>query len=65
MNFKSRVPKHLNGYRLGAGLVALATATALMSAQPAWAADTDAEETKDTRDTIIVTGERESASTAS
>jgi iron complex outermembrane recepter protein len=65
MKISSRVSQASNAYRLGAGLVALATATALVSAQPAWAADTDAEETKDTRDTIIVTGEREPASTAS
>ncbi|WP_373476539.1 TonB-dependent siderophore receptor [Sphingorhabdus sp.] len=57
MNFSPRVPKLLTDYRLGAGLVALATATALGSAQPAWAQDAVAADDNARADgEIVVTG---------
>lgn len=60
MSFKSRVTQLLSGYRLGAGLVALASATALVSAQPAWASEVDeGEQARRDAPTIVVTGARQ------
>ena len=65
MNQTLQVSHRSTRFRLGSALTALATATALLSAQPAWAAEADAVDTNDARDTIVVTGEREPSSTAS
>ncbi len=65
MNQNSKNLRRSMKFRLGAVLVALATAAALMPAKPAWAAELDSEEAKEARDTIVVTGEREPAPTAS
>lgn len=51
--------------RSGTGLVALAAATALLSVQPVWAASESETDAAQSRETIIVTGAREPASTAS
>ena len=57
MKFTSRGPQLLNSYRLGAGLVALATATAFVPARPVWAQDAVAadSEARANRE-IVVTG---------
>ena len=57
MNFPARISQLLSTYRLGAGLVALATATALVPAQPAWAQDNaPADEETAAIGEIVVTG---------
>lgn len=57
MKFTSRGPQLLNSYRLGAGLVALATATTLVPARPVWAQDNArADEETSAYGEIVVTG---------